>query len=70
MKPVTVEQAKTMTLEEAKSSISLAVYEASRLLETLENAGLCHGNGHHARQKLAAAAAEQVELRWKKDTST
>ena len=65
MKVYTLEEAKNMTLEEAQLAINRAVYEASKLVETLEHAGKCVGNGHHARQKLAGIAAEEVAARWK-----
>jgi len=39
-------------------SIESRVYEATELLERLEGAGLLRGNGHHARQKLAAFAGQ------------
>lgn len=54
-----------MSLDEAKEHIYAKVYDAAKLLETLENANMCYGNGHHARQRLAAAAATEVENRWR-----
>lgn len=57
------------TLEQASAELSRAVYEATSLLEQLEAAGLIGGNAHHARQKLASAAVEDLRERWvdKKD---
>jgi len=53
-----------MTLEEAMAFISNRVYEATAIIEQLEGAGLISGNGHHARQKLAGLAAEEIKKRW------
>lgn len=56
---------KNMTLEDACVEISNAVYESTAILERLEGQGHLLGNGHHARQKLAAAAVEDLKSRWK-----
>ena len=65
MKIYTLAEAKEMTLDEAKLAINQAVYEASQLLEKLEQARKCCGNGHHARQYLAGLASEELEYRWR-----
>jgi acetoin utilization deacetylase AcuC-like enzyme len=56
---------KAMTVEQASAEISKAVYAATAIMEKLEAAGHLKGNGHHARQKLATAAAEDLKSRWK-----
>lgn len=65
IKTYTQEQIRVMSLEEAKDNLYDAVYIATSLLERLENAGKCRGNGHHARQKLARIAVEELETRWR-----
>jgi hypothetical protein len=57
-----------MTREQAEAEISKAVYEATAIFERLEGQGLIMGNGHHARQKLAQAAVEDLRSRWKNST--
>jgi len=64
MKEKTREEVKAMTKEDAMTYISSLVYEASKVIETLENCGKCRGNGHHARQKVADFAAKEIEDRW------
>lgn len=54
-----------MTLEKAEAELSKAVYAATDLLERLEAEGFIVGNGHHARQKLAAAAVAELRARWR-----
>lgn len=54
---------KSVTLETAVAEIENAVYEASSLLERLEGVGRLLGNGHHARQKVAAFAAKELKER-------
>jgi phosphotransacetylase len=56
---------KRMTLAEAQAEISCTVYAATALLERLETEGLILGNGHHARQKLAQMAADDLKARWR-----
>ena len=53
-----------MTLERAKSRLSNLVYEAAGLIEKLEQAGKVRGNGHHARQKIAQFAVDDLGSRW------
>lgn len=65
MRQVTRAQVEAMTLEEIQEIIEMNVYEATAILEKAEQAGLCWGNGHHARQKLAKIAAAEVATRWK-----
>lgn len=64
-KAYTLDDAKAMSLDDAKRAIERNIYEAAALLEKLEQCGKCYGNGHHARQKLATLAAEEIESRWK-----
>lgn len=61
---MTTESAKDMDFETAQAQIENAVYEATRFLEELEHAGKIQGNGHHARQKVAEFAAEELKSRW------
>lgn len=53
-----------MSLEEAATNINNIVYQATRLLEQLEQAGKCNGNGHHARQNVAQFAEKELRDRW------
>lgn len=53
-----------MDLATAETEISNAVYEATYLLERLENAGKVRGNGHHARQAVALYATQEMRTRW------
>lgn len=55
---------RTMTLADAESNLLNAVYAACQLLEQLEYAGHLQGNGHHARQKIAVMAADELRRRW------
>ena len=64
MKLYTLEEAKTLSREDAETAIATAVYEATKLIETLEGCGRISGNGHHARQKLAELARQELESRW------
>ena len=56
----------TMTLEEAKTELSSAVYTATALIEQLEGAKLINGNGHHHRQEIARFATELLVKMWSK----
>ena len=56
--------AKTATFEEAEAYLASQIYKASAMLEQLEYAGKLRGNGHHARQKLATHAIEDLKDRW------
>lgn len=53
-----------MTLKDAEAELSNAVYAATSLLERLEGVGRLVGNGHHARQKIAQMAVEELRSRW------
>jgi len=55
---------KTMTLKHALIEISNAVYQATRILEELEQAGRLTG-GHQARDAVATYAQEELRNRWK-----
>lgn len=55
-----------LTLEEACSQMSNAVYASTALFEQLEGAGLIFGNGHHARQLVAQFAVKEIRERWNK----
>lgn len=59
------EDLQSMTLEEAQHLIEQRVYDATALIENLENAGKVFGNGHHARQNLARMAKSELTTRWK-----
>ena len=53
----------TMSNDETVRRIENSVYEATALFERMEGAGRLAGNGHHARQKAAAAIAEEMRNR-------
>ena len=59
---------KSMSLERAQTLLSNAVYDAAALIEKLEQAGKARGNGHHARQRIAKLACEDLASRWVEDT--
>lgn len=55
-----------MDLNEAKAEVKQVIYSAAVVIfEKLESEKLILGNGHHAAQKLAEYAAEELESRWK-----
>ncbi len=56
-----------MDLEEVEAVLQKAVYEATRLIEKCEKAGLIYGNGHHIRQGIADYAKSTLRMRWKTD---
>lgn len=56
-----------MDLATAETEVSNAVYEATRLIESLENAGKVRGNGHHGRQAVAVFAVQELRARWKNE---
>lgn len=64
MRIFTDEQLSNIDFSTAEAALSNNVYEASRLIEQLEYAGKVRGNGHHARQAIAAAATEELKSRW------
>lgn len=77
MRTFTDQQLQDMTVEEAEAAVINSVYEATQLIERLESRGKVVGNGHHARQKLARYAGDELKARWIKhatptptDTST
>ena len=57
-----------MTLDEAKTELSNAVYAAALFIERLEYAGKVSGNGHHAAQHIAKLACDELESRWRVNT--
>jgi predicted DNA-binding protein (UPF0251 family) len=63
----TDEELDAMTLEDAESYLSTAVYMAAGLIERLEGRKKVWGNGHHARQKIAQAAVEDLRSRWREE---
>jgi hypothetical protein len=65
MRAFTKEQLASMDLDTARTHLENAVYEAAALIEKLEYAGKVDGNGHHARQKIAALAGEELASRWR-----
>jgi hypothetical protein len=56
-----------LTLEEASAELSAAVYQAAMFFEQLEGARKIIGNGHHAAQKIASLAVEDLKARWVKN---
>ena len=70
MRPITVQDCKTMGLEFAKAEMSNRVYEAALLFEALECAKRARGNGHHLAQDVAGYAVTLLEDRWIADTKT
>lgn len=57
-----------MILKDAETELSASVYAATKLLEDLEAAGLIDGNGHHARQRIAEMAVDELRSRWRGGT--
>ena len=53
-----------MTLTDACTEISNAVYENTRLIELLEGVRKIRGNGHHVRQNIAKYAKNILIERW------
>ena len=64
MRTFTDQQLQDMTVEEAEAAVINSVYEATQLIERLESRGKVVGNGHHARQKLARYAGDELKARW------
>lgn len=64
MRQFTKNDVESMTLETAQRAIENCVYEATALIEKLEHAGKVRGNGHHARQKIAEEAKDELTRRW------
>lgn len=62
--------APALTVDQAATLISNAVYEACGLYEQLQHAGRVGGNGHHVRQKIANAATALMRERWIEKTSS
>ena len=58
------EELEKMTLAEAQRQLSNSVYAAALIVEKLETAGKIAGNGHHARQKIAQFAVDDLAKRW------
>lgn len=61
---ITKDELKAMSLEEAQRRLGNLVYEAAGLIEKLEQVGKAMGNGHHARQKIAQFAQDDLAKRW------
>lgn len=53
-----------MTLADARTELSNAVYMSTELLERLEGAGLVSTNAHHLRQEVARLAVDLLERFW------
>jgi predicted ATPase len=51
--------------EKTEAELVNAVYKAALLFEALEHKGLIVGNGHHAAQKIATEASNELRARWK-----
>ncbi len=58
-----------LSLEEAEGQLSTAVYMATAIFERLEGHTIS-GNGHHARQAVAAFAVKELRERWIKREET
>jgi hypothetical protein len=56
----------SMSLEQAAAELGRRVFEATALLDQLQDAGKIGGSGHYARQDLARAARELIRDRWVK----
>lgn len=50
--------------KEAELILEQAVYNACLIIEQMENEGRTYGNGHHARQKVAVIAKNELQSRW------
>lgn len=59
-----IKDSKNLTEDQAAAEVERRVYDALGIFEELEIAGRIIGNGHHARQKLASAAAQDLRSRW------
>jgi hypothetical protein len=64
----TTEELSQMTLEDAENRLSNIIYEASKMVEQLENLGKVQGNGHHIRGYIAKYAQEQLRKYWQNRT--
>ena len=54
-------------LKKAQADLSNAIHAASvGIFERLEGEGRIIGNGHHAAQKVAKFAEDELESRWRK----
>lgn len=49
----------------AEADLSNLLYQASAILETMENSGLIVGNGHHARQAITQFGVAELRARWR-----
>ena len=58
------ERLKKLSFEEVRARVSNKVYEATRLIEDLEGAGVLRCNGHHVRQRIAALATDELKSIW------
>ena len=68
-KHLTQDDLRAMTLDDAKTELSNAVYAAALFIERLEYAGKVNGNGHHAAQHIAKLACDELESRWRVEPS-
>lgn len=64
------EKEKKPTLQEACDEMSGRIYRAATLFERWEHMGLVGGNGHHAAQKLAQYAVDDLKAWWIGETAT
>ncbi len=60
----TKEQIANMTFEQVSRCLYSSIYEATKVLETLEYQQRVRGNGHVMRQKMADRAVEFLKERW------
>ncbi len=66
MSKLTREELSKMSDAEIERQLYSDIYEASQLIEKMEGLGRIFGNGHHARQKIAENAVEELKSRWKR----
>ena len=50
-----------------ETELANRIYAAAEMIEELERAGRVFGNGHQARQKIAAYAENELKERWKNE---
>jgi hypothetical protein len=69
IKQLTRKEVDELSQEQVERKLYSDVYEACKIIETLEGLQKVFGNGHHARQKIADLAVQDLRERWiKKDS--
>ena len=61
---IMIERKLPETLAEAEAQLGNLIYAAAKVVESLQYAGKVRGNGHHARQKIAQLAVDELRSRW------